>query len=56
MTNFLHSYGLKEYNPEDWTTAREIMDHMKQNMWSEMSKNERDAARAHHVKYCGPRK
>ena len=51
MINFMHSYGLKEYNQEDFDTAHEIIDTMKQHQWSQMSETEKDAARAHQAKY-----
>lgn len=51
MINFMHSYGLKEYNPEDFDEAHAIIDAMKQADWDRMSPGEKDAARAHRAKY-----
>ena len=51
MPNFMASHGLKEYNAEDYDTARDIIDTMKQQQWSEMSNSERADARAHQAKY-----
>jgi hypothetical protein len=51
MINFMHSYGLKEYNPEDFDEAHAIIDTMKQNQWDTMTSDEKDAARAHRAKY-----
>ena len=47
----MHSYGLKEYNPEDFDEAHAIIDAMKQADWDRMSPGEKDAARAHRAKY-----
>jgi hypothetical protein len=51
MINFMHSYGLKEYNAEDFDEAHAIIDSMKQNQWDSMSASEKDTARAHRAKY-----
>jgi len=51
MRNFMHSYGLKEYNPEDFDEAHAIMDAMKQGQWDQMSTGEKEQARAHRAKY-----
>ena len=51
MINFMHSYGLKEYNPEDFDTAHQIIDQMKQHQWDDMTPAQRDQARAHQAKY-----
>jgi hypothetical protein len=51
MPNFMASHGLKPYNTEDFGTARQIIDTMKQGQWSSMSSSEKSQARAHRDKY-----
>ena len=51
MTNFMHSYGLKPYNPEDYDQAHQIIDAMKESDWANMSPAEKDATRAHYERH-----
>ena len=48
--NFMHSYGLKEYEPDDDDTKHQIVDGIKEGMWTSMSERERDDVRARYEK------
>jgi hypothetical protein len=51
MPNFMACHGLKDYNSEDYDTARSIINTMKENQWNEMSASQKADARAHQAKY-----
>ena len=51
MHNFMLSYGLKPYNPEDYDEAHAIIDGMKEADWSQMSPAEKAQVGAHYLKY-----
>ncbi len=51
MHNFMHSHGLKTYEPEAYNTAHQIIDGIKQGQWSQMSAGEKAQAEAHRAKY-----